>query len=100
MFSAALNYVLERIGKAYLKKQQVASVHAIYRRNAVFVWLPTTGFGKTVCYEVFHFVFETLVLIHSWEAVLSPSWPQVTAVIVYYGICIFTVTSNTIHVSN
>ena len=76
-------------------KEQVTSVHAIYRRTDVFVWLPTAGFVKTVCYDVLHFVFEHP---RSYSFLGSRSVAFVATSRHRDRIC--TVTLNTIHMSS
>ena len=52
-------YALEHLGCASvtLKDGQTACVKAIYEGKDVFFWL-STGFGKSMCYEVLPFVFD------------------------------------------
>ena len=40
-----------------LKREQRASIKAVYEGKDAFVWLPTR-FGKSVCYEALPFVFD------------------------------------------
>ena len=40
-----------------LKAEQHSAMEAIYKRQDVFVWLPT-GYGKSLCYEVLPFIMD------------------------------------------
>jgi len=59
VLSTCLAFALERIGKQRLKlkREQVASIRHVYDGKDVFVCLPT-GFGKLICFECLHFVFD------------------------------------------
>ena len=70
MFSAALNYALERIEKAHYIDAMTYSCG--YRRPV----------SEKRCYDFFLSCLNTLARSGShsfWEAALSPSWPRVTA---------------------
>ena len=58
-FTDSVCYTLSqlRISHLKLKGQQQQAIHAVYCGKDVFVFLPT-GFGKSICYQVFPFLFD------------------------------------------
>ena len=67
-------YALRRVGypSMTLEPEQKDCVQCVYEGKDVFVWLPTE-FGKTVCFEVFPFMFDMkLGRVDSLVVVVSP----------------------------
>ena len=65
-----------------LKKEQRASIEAIYTGRDVFMWLPT-GYGKSICYQALPFIMDckrgvlcSLVIVVSPLLALSDDRPS------------------------
>ena len=56
-----------------LKPEQQSAIESVYRGKDVFVWLPT-GFGKSICYHMLLFVFNSKLGHkldrHKWQALI------------------------------
>ena len=58
-FEDCVSNALHRLGMSHisLKKEQRASIEAIYTGRNVFMWLPT-GYGKSICYQALPFIMD------------------------------------------
>ena len=58
-FDECVSKALHRLGMPHisLKKEQLASMEAIYAGRDVFMWLPT-GYGKSICYQALPFLLD------------------------------------------
>lgn len=68
-FDDAVSYALSQLKMSHLclKQEQKLSIHAMYERKDVFVFLPT-GYGKSICFQVLPFLFDyTLDLVGAGE---------------------------------
>ena len=68
-------YAIAQVGKPelLLKPAQLQAIRSLYEGRDVFVLLPT-GFGKSICYEVLPFLYDTrsVKLVRSVVVVVSP----------------------------
>ena len=57
---SSIQYALNKVGypSVTLKSPQRECIEYVYHRKDVFLWLPT-GFGKSLCYEVLPFIFDS-----------------------------------------
>lgn len=58
-FARALTHALLCLNLS-LKREQVDAVKKLARKKDVFIWFPT-GFGKSICYQLLPFVFNSLL---------------------------------------
>ena len=61
LFAKAVSHALSKVGKIGmdLKPEQMQAIRHLYEGRDVFLWLPTsTGFGKSICYEILPFLFD------------------------------------------
>ena len=70
-------YALRRVGypSMTLEPEQKDCVQCVYEGKDVFVWLPTE-FGKTVCFEVFPFMFD--MKLGRVDSLVVVVWPLVS----------------------